>query len=60
MPQAYAKQLFTKTKTPSLPINLGKGNFMEAAMQTETIHRWVTQKPAEIDGWAPNKCYKTT
>ena len=53
------KQLFTKTKTPSLPINLGKGNYMQAAMQTETIHRWVTQKPPQIDGWATYKFYKT-
>lgn len=52
--------LFTKTKTPPLPINLGKGTYVQPALQTDIIHFFVTQKPPEIDGWATYKFYKTS
>jgi len=52
------KQLFTKTKTQALPINLGKGPYVQTALQTEAIHLLITQKPFEITWWATYKFYK--
>ena len=42
-----------------MSINLGKGSYMQTALQTETKHFLVTQKPFEIIRWATYKFYKT-
>jgi len=54
------QQPFTKTTKQPMSINLGKGPFMQKALQTDTIHFLVTQKPLEIIRWAAYKFYKTT
>jgi len=53
------KQLFTKTTKQSMSINLGKGPYVQTALQTDTKHFLVTQKPFGNIQWAAYKFYKT-
>lgn len=52
------KKLFIKTQ--AIPNNVGKGTYVQAVLQTVTIHKLVAQKPPGINRWATYKYYKTT
>ena len=53
-------QLFTKTTKQPMSINLGKGLYVQTALQTDTIYFWLHKKPLAIIRWATYKFYKTS
>ena len=60
MQQVYEKQLFMKTTKQPMSINLGKGLYVQTALQTDTIYFWLHKKPLAIIRWATYKFYKTS
>ena len=52
------QQLFTKPQ--AIPINLGKGTYVQRVIPTDTVQLLVAPKPVEINPGAFYKFYKTT